>query len=214
MKEIVIVGAGGLAREVATVVKDINCQKEKWRILGYIDKDESQVGAMKGGLPILGSARWLTERKGETFVAFGIGTPGIIAQAYAEVSDLPHLRFPNLVHPTVVMDSERIEMGQGNVFCAGNILTTDIKIGSFNYFNLASTFGHDMEIGDYCVVNPGCNISGGVTLKSRVLVGTNATILQYLTVGCNSIVGAGAVVTKDVAPDVTVVGVPAHPLRQ
>jgi serine acetyltransferase len=46
-----------------------------------------------------------------------------------------------------------------------------------------------------------------------VLVGTGAQILQYLQVGSHTIVGAGAVVTKNVESDATVVGVPARPCR-
>jgi acetyltransferase-like isoleucine patch superfamily enzyme len=67
-------------------------------------------------------------------------------------------------------------------------------------------------MGKGCVVNPAANISGGVALEEGVLVGAGAVVLQYLTVGARSIVGAGAVVTRDVAPDTTVIGVPARPL--
>jgi serine acetyltransferase len=47
-----------------------------------------------------------------------------------------------------------------------------------------------------------------------VLVGTGAQILQYVQVGEGAQVGAGAVVTKDVPPGVTVVGIPAKALEK
>jgi acetyltransferase-like isoleucine patch superfamily enzyme len=61
------------------------------------------------------------------------------------------------------------------------------------------------------VLNPAVNISGGVRVEDEVLVGTGAQVLQYLTIGRASTVGAGAVVTKDVAPGAVVVGIPAKP---
>jgi serine O-acetyltransferase len=48
------------------------------------------------------------------------------------------------------------------------------------------------------------------TLRSGVFVGNNANILGNITIGENSRVGAGSVVLRDVPPDSTVVGVPAH----
>jgi len=52
------------------------------------------------------------------------------------------------------------------------------------------------------------------TLRDRVFVGNNANILGNITIGENSRVGAGSVVLRDVPPDSTVVGVPAHIVYQ
>jgi serine O-acetyltransferase len=52
------------------------------------------------------------------------------------------------------------------------------------------------------------------TLRDRVFVGNNANILGNITIGENSRVGAGSVVLRDVPPDSTVVGVPAHIIYQ
>jgi len=126
---------------------------------------------------------------------------------------VPSITFPNLIHPSTLLDKESVVMEQGNVICAGNIFTTNISIGSFNYFNLNCTYGHDIQIGDYCVFNPGINLSGGVKIGSGCLIGTGATILQYLNIGDGAIVGAGAVVVKDVPPGLVVAGVPAKQLK-
>ncbi len=50
-------------------------------------------------------------------------------------------------------------------------------------------------------------------IKEGASIGSSATILCGVTIGENAIVGAGAVVTKDVAPGTIVAGVPAHILK-
>lgn len=59
----------------------------------------------------------------------------------------------------------------------------------------------------------GDNHFAPIHLKQRVWVGSHATILPGVTIGENSIVAAGAVVTKDVPPNVMVGGVPARVIK-
>jgi sugar O-acyltransferase (sialic acid O-acetyltransferase NeuD family) len=143
-------------------------------------------------------------------VAIGIGTPPVVARVVRRLAVHQGLSFPNLVHPGTIWDEPRVALGQGNVICAGNLLTTDIRFGSYNFVNLGCMIGHDVVVGDCCVVNPRACISGGVKIGNECLIGAGATILQYITIGDRAVVGAGAVVTKDVEPGTTVVGVPAR----
>ncbi len=214
--DLVIYGAGGLAREVAFLVRDVNAAagEERFALLGYIDDDPAGAGKEIGGLPVLGDSGWFATRTEPVGCTIGIGTPATLAAVSARLKAHGHVSFPNLVHPSAIRDEKRVEMGEGNIVTAGSIFTTDIVIGSFNIFNLACTYGHDDVIGDCCVINPGCSISGNVTLEGENLVGTRACILQMLTIGRGAIVGSGAVVTKDVAPGDVVVGIPAKPLAR
>jgi len=73
--------------------------------------------------------------------------------------------------------------------------------------------GHDVVIEDFCQVNPGCHISGNVTLKEGVELGAGAVVLQGISIGKHSTVGAGSVVIEDVPDNVVVVGVPAKTIK-
>ena len=80
------------------------------------------------------------------------------------------------------------------------------------HVNLNSTVGHDCRIGDFVTINPLVAVSGDVTIEPMATMGTHSSVLQGLVVGASAFVGAGAVVTKDVDPGSTVVGIPARPL--
>jgi acetyltransferase-like isoleucine patch superfamily enzyme len=106
------------------------------------------------------------------------------------------------------VDFETARIGNGALVCSGVIGTVKIVLDAFASCSFGCTLGHEVRIGKGSVVNPGANISGGVKVGSGVLIGTGAQVLQYRTVGDHATVGAGAVVTCDVPPGITVVGNP------
>lgn len=214
-RDIYILGAGGLAREVAFLIEEIHrFGSGEYTIIGYIDRDDQKRGQANGKYLIAGAEDLLDHLAAETSVALAVGNPEILKTLVARLKQKRELIFPNLFHPSTIMDNERVSFGEGNVICARNSFTTDIKIGSYNIFNPNCTIGHDVAIGDYCVMNPGTIISGGVRILDCCLIGAGAIILQNITIGNNAVVGAGAVVTKNVPEGTTVIGVPASPLER
>ena len=111
------------------------------------------------------------------------------------------------------MSKDDIEIGEGSVICASNILTCNIKLKKFITLNLCCTVGHDTIIEDYSSFMPSVNISGEVKIKRKVYVGTGAKIINQLSIGENTVVGAGAVVSKSLPANCTAVGIPAKPIK-
>ena len=210
---VLIVGAGGLAREMAALLMAIDPQQRVWRLLGFVDRQPADA-ATPSDLPILCDDESLLRDRSVKTLVLGVGDPSLrlrLARAYAA---LPDFAFPTLIHPSSDVRGPRVVLGAGNVFTANVVLTCDIGIGDWNLFNLNVTVGHDVRIGSGCVINPGANISGGAVLGDGVLVGTGVQILEGVVIGDYARVGAGAVVTRPVAPGSTVVGIPAKPLGE
>jgi hypothetical protein len=110
--------------------------------------------------------------------------------------------------------ASEVVLGPGAVLAAGVRLSTNLQIGRHFHANPNATVGHDCVIGDYVTLSPGAHISGSVTLGDGVLVGTGAVVIQGCTVGGWAVIGAGAAVVRDVAPGLTVAGVPARSLAE
>ena len=213
-RRIVVIGAGGFAREVKWLIEEIDRATPGWSFAGYVVSDLARVGDQDSRAQILGDYSWLWANRGQfDGLAIGIGTPATRLKLSRELlREFPAEVWPPLIHPNVRFDASSSEVGPGVLLCAGTVGTVNLKLRPFALVNLACTLGHEAEIGEGCVLNPTVNVSGGVVMEEGVLVGTGAQVLQYLRLGANSTVGAGSVVTKDVAPGTTVVGIPAKPL--
>jgi len=212
MKKIAIYGAGGLGREIAQMVSQINSLSPKWELIGFYD-DHIRKGQTVKGLKVLGGISDLNEEPIELNLVIAIADNKMRKEIAAKVTNRKII-YPNLIHPSVIMDDNEVKLGAGSIVTAGNILTTDIEIGKHCIVNLGCTIGHDLVLGDYCAIMPGVHLSGNITIDEEVLVGTGARILQNLTVGKQSKIGAGAVVVENVHEGDTVVGVPAKSVKK
>ena len=210
MEKIAIVGSGGFAREVLTLIEDINRQNLTYEIVGYVDNDTSK---SIHGFPVIGDDDFVNKVNEPLSVVIAVGEPHLKQKIRNKYTN-PLVKFPSLIHPSVQIGSKKtVKIGKGCIICAGCIFTTDIQIKNFVTFNLMCTVGHDSEIDNYCSFMPSVNISGEVKVNEGVYVGTGAKIINQLEIGENTIVGAGAVVAKDLPGNCTAVGVPAKPIK-
>ena len=216
VKQLAIYGAGGFAREVAWLAQSIFNMKDSYQVVCFIDDNEDNQGQIINNIPVMSLVE-AREKFPDAGVVGGVGSPKT-RQLLMEKAAVSGFSFETLIHPRVER-SQWIEIGEGTVICAGNILTTNIKIGRHVQINLDCTVGHDVIMDDYTTLAPGVHVSGWVHFGKRVYVGTGAVIINGtkeapLTIGNDAIIGAGACVTKPVPSGETWVGVPARPLHK
>lgn len=212
MKDIAIFGVGGFGREVLALIKDINKVEPTWNIVGFFD-DGYEKGEMFNGYRNLGKVEDLNKWETSISLAVSIGSPVIKKKVLDNIKN-PLVDYPTLIHPSVwIGDNNFVEIGKGCIICAGNLITTNIKIHDFVILNLGCTVGHDTVIKDYAAFMPSVNISGEVSIGEGVYVGTGAHIINHLEIGEYTTVGAGAVVCKTLPGHCTAVGVPAKVVK-
>lgn len=211
MQDIVVIGAGGFGREVKTIIDAVNKETKIYNFLGYYD-DGIEKGKIINGFPVLGNLNELNTLKTNLAVVLGIGNPIVKSKIIASLTnDL--LSYPTIIHPSVLISNDAVSIGDGCVICAGTIITCNIKIANFVTLNLICTVGHDTIIDIFSSFMPSVNISGEVHIAEKVYVGTGAKIINQLIIGKNTIVGAGAVVSRSLPENCTAVGIPAKPIK-
>lgn len=211
MKNIVIIGGGGFGREVKMLIDQINEVDKKYNFLGYYD-DGMEPLSLINGYPVLGSISDLNTISEEVCVVLAIGTSQLRENILLQINNSV-IEFPILIHPNVIIGDDMVFIGEGCIICAGSILTVNINIGKHVIINLVCTVGHDTIIGDFCSLMPAVNISGEVNLADCVYIGTGAKIINQVSIGKNTIIGAGAVVTKSLPANCTAVGIPAKSIK-
>lgn len=208
--ELFIVGTAGLAKEMAQLARQIDPAGRRWSGFVYVAEDEVQLGqALSYGHVGLTDAQLLA-RTVPTEVVIGVGYPRVRRAIANRLKANPALFFPNLVHPSVELDEQVVQLGKGNVLTKGVVLTCDIRIGDFNLVNWNTSIGHDVAIGSYNVINPGSSLSGRIVVGDACMFGTGCRVLETLTVVSDAVVGAGAVVTRSIQAPGTYVGIPAR----
>lgn len=209
MKRLAIVGVGGFGREVAWLVERINAVEPTWDLLGFVDDKVETHGTVVNGYPVIGDCAWLTKQDTDTYVIVAIGASKTRRKL---VESMSGVKFATLVDPTAVI-SESVTMGEGCIIYAGSILTVNVTLGSHVIVNLDCTVGHDAFLGDYTTLYPSVNVSGATHLGVCVEMGTGSQIIQGISVGYSTIVGAGSVVVKELPSKCTAVGSPARPIK-
>jgi sugar O-acyltransferase (sialic acid O-acetyltransferase NeuD family) len=174
-KQKIVVGAGGLGREIAAMQNSYF--SDQYDLMGFVD-DAKQAHDRVNGMYILGGVDWLLKQE-NLRVVIGIGNPQIKRKIIEYLSLNSELNYPNLIHPHAHLHASGfIQIGKGNLITDGCILTTNISLGNFNLINLNTTIGNDTVIGNYSSIMPGVNISNGAQLKDRVYTGTGATLIK------------------------------------
>lgn len=210
-KDIVIVGSGGLAREVRWLIEDCNKVAPMWNILGWISKEKP--GTVISDLPVLGDDEWLVRYDNQIDVAIAVGDGNLREKIVVFLKQNDNLSFPIIISPSAEL-SDSVILGEGSIITAKSILTVGINIGKFFFCNLSCTVGHDCMFKDYVTLNPGANISGNVNLGNCATIGTGASVIQGISIGDSTTIGAGAAVVRDIPSDCTAVGVPAKPVEK
>ncbi len=212
MKDLIILGASGFGREVAWLVERINKVSPAWNLLGFMDDNDSIQGSEINGYKVLGKSDDINKYS-DTYFVCAVSASRTREKIINKMQEInPHVKFGTVIDPSVEV-SDLVTIGEGTIICAHTILTVNISIGNHVIINLDCTVGHDAILNDFVTLYPSVNVSGITNIGYCSELGTGMQIIQEKTVGEYSIVGAGAVVVKDIPAKCTAVGSPAKPIK-
>jgi len=209
MNELVVIGAGGFARETAQAVRDAG----DFELLGHLDDNPDLHGTEVDGVPVLGGCD-LVHALPEARVVICVGNPRDYAARARLVRRfaLPTDRYATVIHPTAAV-SATSRVGPGSVLLAHCVLTAAVRVGAHVAVMPHVVLTHDDVVEDYATIASGARLGGGVRLERGVYVGSGALVREGTAVGAWSLVGMGSAVLGDVPPGEVWAGSPARRLR-
>lgn len=199
---LIIYGAGGHAKVAIDAARCAGLE------VSLVLDDHYPHGELLGVPVRRGSEAEKLPRAFRFFVA--IGNNSIRAAIFERVVKLGGIA-SSIFHPSAVV-SPLSEIGGGSILAGGCIINPGARIGRNCVINTAASVDHDCALGDHVFIGPGARLAGTIQVDEGASVFTGAVVIPGIRIGKNAIVGAGAVVLKDVAEGVTVAGNPARPI--
>ena len=201
-KDVIIIGAGGHAKVIADIVR-----KSGDNLVGFLD-DSKEAGSDFFDGFILGKTDTYCEYSEKEFI-IAIGNNAIRQKIAEQMQDVT---FYIAIHPTAVI-AEGVMVGEGTCVMANAVVNADAKIGKHCIVNTASVVEHDNVISDYVHISPTAALAGTVTVGERTHIGIGAKVKNNTDICADVVVGAGAVVVKNITEAGTYVGVPARKVK-
>lgn len=207
---IIVVGAGGLGREVAGYALDaIAAGRIDGAVRGFLDDTDADPAAFGVPFPVLGAIDLYCPAPGDRVVV-AVGAPED-RMAIAHRLHLRGARFISVVHPLAWV-ARPVELGEGCVVAPFATVGLNARLGPHCLINTHAGIGHDAHLGAGVVISPHAVVNGGAWLGDRVLVGSGAVVTPRRRIGSDARISAGSVIQSDVAAGATLWGNPARPL--
>lgn len=200
--KLLIIGASGHGKVVADIALNMN----KWRTIVFLDDDDDIKNSL--GLKVIGKTEEAFDLIDEYDIFVGIGNNETRKKILEELVN-KGASIPVLSHPSVVI-GEQVEIDIGSAIMAGVVINSSTKVGKGCIINTGSTIDHDCNIDDFVHISPGTHLAGTVKVGKSTWIGIGSVVSNNLSITDGCMIGAGAVVTKDITESGTYIGVPAR----
>lgn len=205
MRNLLIVGGGGMARKIIAKVKKINAIEPTWNIIGMLDDNLHSMDGIVCDYSVVDTIKGYQPKPDDHFV-MGVSDPQL-KQTLSRVMKAKGAQFETLIDPRADL-GDNVTFGEGCIIFSPHVIDSGATFGDFVTV-MGSTISFDAQIGDFCTITGFANTTTA-HLGKRVYVGSHAVILEGLNVGDDAYIGAGSIVINDVEPNTKVFGVPAR----
>lgn len=210
-KNLVIYGAGGLARETLWMINSDDTLSKEFNVLAFVVDEEffNNTHSSVMGVTVKSSEYLYKEAVNDApCVVIAIANAAARMACFNRLKQMPYLSFPPIVHPSCNIAPDA-KIGDGTLIHTKCTITVGVTIGQCVLLNGQVTIGHDAVIDDFVTIMPRCDISGNVKIGKCASIGAKSFVLEGKRIGENATAAPGSIILRNVPPNVTVMGNPA-----
>ena len=208
MKELIIIGAGGMGRTIYSNALESVGYGEKFVVKGFIDDNLQALDGFPNYPPVINTIRDYQPQADDVFVS-SIG--GAARRPCMEEIIRRGGEFMELIHQTARIYTNA-KLGKGNFIGAYTVIGNDAEVGDYNMIQSYTVIGHDAKIGNWNRIDTHVTCVGGIVIEDEVNIHTSAVISHKVRVETGAHVGALSFVIRKVKAGTTVMGNPAKKL--
>ena len=207
----IIIGAGTYSEVYLAFLQEAGNE-----VVGFLDDDEKYSGKEVMGIPVFGTTAMLPELKekyGVEAVYCPIGSNKTRVH-FLELARSLGYKTPNFIHRTVVIGPNVTIADEGVYILQATQIMPFVSIEKDVMISAGSNIIHHCHLSQGTFISNGVNFGAFVLAEKYAYIGMGSTVMTGVkVVGEDCLVGAGAVVVKDVPSKAIVAGVPAKVLR-
>ena len=208
MKNLIIIGAGGMGRTLYSNALESVGYGEKFVVKGFIDDNLQALDGFENYPPMIETIRDYQPQPDDVFVS-SIG--GASRRSCMEEIIKRGGEFLELIHQTARIYTNA-QLGKGNFIGAYTVIGNDAVVGDYNMIQSYTVIGHDVKIGNWNRIDTHVTCVGGIVIEDEVNIHTSAVISHNVRVESGAHVGALSFVIRKVKAGTTVMGIPAKRL--
>lgn len=208
MKNLIIIGAGGMGRTLYSNALESVGYGEKFVVKGFIDDNIQALDDFPNYPPVIDTICDYQPQKDDVFVS-SIG--GAARRPCMEEIIRRGGQFMELIHKTARVYTNA-KLGRGNFIGAYSVIGNDAVVGDYNMIQSYTVIGHDAKIGNWNRIDTHVTCVGGTVIENDVNIHTSAVISHKVVVESGAHVGALSFVIRRVKAGTTVMGNPAKRL--
>lgn len=201
-ESVVIIGASGHGKVIADIII-----KSGDRVVGFLD-DGVEKGTDVAGIEVLGTVGDYAKWADCSFVI-------AIGDSYVRrnIADKLPVKWYTAIHPTAVISSLDVKIGEGTVVMANAVINSCAKIGKHCIINTSAVVEHDNVLEDFVHISPNAALAGAVQVGKSTHIGVGACVKQVTSIAPNCTIGAGAAVVKNINEKGIYAGTPARKIK-
>lgn len=209
MRNLVIIGAGGMGRTIYDMARENPAYEHEYVIKGFIDDNLCSLDVFENYPPVIGKISDYIVQPEDLFIC-SIG--GNSRKACMESIINRGGEFFTMIHPTSRIGTN-VHIGKGCYIGAFTTIAADAYIDDYNFIQSHTIIGHDVIIGKWNRIDSYVMCVGGIKVGEGCMIHTNAVLNHNVEIGDGAHIGACSFVVNKVEAGATVFGNPARRLK-